>query len=178
MWAWFLRSGSGGPSAWSVGNVHADGLGILVKGLKWTIRDSVDIVAGRAMFVDLDVDLARFRVINVYGPMRSGRRLVVFRELNASLNTSRRIILAGDFNVSLDGGGTGSGGLDYSARALAELVRDYALVDTFRAAHPGAPGFTWRNSRGAASRLDYVFVGKETGGVLVFGGSMSTYCPP
>ena len=157
-WKW-------GPSAWSVGNVHADGLGILVKGWKWTIRESVDIVAGRAMFVDLEVDSARFRVINVYGPTRSGRRLEVFRELTASLNTTRRIILAGDFNVSLDGGGTGSGGVDYSARALAEVVRDYALVDIFRAVHPGAPGFTWRNSRGAASRLDYVFVGKETGGV-------------
>ncbi|KAJ8377904.1 hypothetical protein AAFF_G00250550 [Aldrovandia affinis] len=54
--------------------------------------------------------------------------------------------------------GAGEGGIDYSARALAEVVRDFSLVDAYRVSHPSDAGITWRNSRGAASRLDYIFV--------------------
>ncbi|KAJ8398685.1 hypothetical protein AAFF_G00418820 [Aldrovandia affinis] len=61
--------------------------------------------------------------------------------------------------------GAGEGGIDYSARALADLVRDFSLVDAFRATHPTDPGFTWRNSRGAESRLDYIFMGGGLSGV-------------
>ncbi|KAJ8349256.1 hypothetical protein AAFF_G00170560 [Aldrovandia affinis] len=93
-----------------------------------------------------------------------GRRLEVFRDLPGCLSTTRSLILGGDFNVSLDTG-VGEGGIDYSARALAELVRDFSLVDAFRAAHPTDPGFTWRNSRGAESRLDYIFMGGGQSGV-------------
>ncbi|KAJ8416194.1 hypothetical protein AAFF_G00382160 [Aldrovandia affinis] len=34
-----------------------------------------------------------------------------------------------------------------------------------RASHPSDAGFTWRNSRGAASRLDYIFVGGGQSGM-------------
>ncbi|KAJ8399594.1 hypothetical protein AAFF_G00410050 [Aldrovandia affinis] len=61
----------------------------------------------------------------------------------------RSLILGRDFNVCLDGrDGVGEGGIDYSARALAEVVKDFCLVDAFRALHPSDAGFMWRNSRG------------------------------
>ncbi|KAJ8406917.1 hypothetical protein AAFF_G00291930 [Aldrovandia affinis] len=95
-----------------------------------------------------------------------GRRLEVFRDLPGCLSTTRSLILGGDFNVRLDGrDGAGEGGTDYSARALAEVVRDFSLVDAYRASHPSDAGFTWRNSRGAASRLDYIFVGGGQSGM-------------
>ncbi|KAJ8400411.1 hypothetical protein AAFF_G00397940 [Aldrovandia affinis] len=76
------------------------------------------------------------------------------------------LILSGDFNACLDGrDGMGKGGIDYSARALAEVVNDFTLVDAFRALHPSDAGFTWHNSRGAASRLDYIFVGGGISGM-------------
>ncbi|KAJ8397771.1 hypothetical protein AAFF_G00434600 [Aldrovandia affinis] len=61
--------------------------------------------------------------------------------------------------------GAGEGGIDYSARALAEVVRDFSLVDAYRVSHPSDAGITWRNSRGAASRLDYIFVGGGQSGM-------------
>lgn len=161
----FSREWVWGPSAWSVGNVHADGVGILCRGQSIEMQEAVSVIGGRVMFADINFNNLRLRVFNVYGPTRSRQRLEVFRELTASLSTSRSIVLGGDFNVSLDGVGAATAGVDYSARALAGLVRDYSLKDAFRAAHPGDPGFTWRNSRGAASRLDYIFVGRELGDV-------------
>ncbi|KAJ8399008.1 hypothetical protein AAFF_G00416750 [Aldrovandia affinis] len=50
-------------------------------------------------------------------------------------------------------------------RALAEVVKDFSLVDAFRALHPSDAGFTWRNSRGATSFLDYIFVGGGISGM-------------
>ncbi|KAJ8355076.1 hypothetical protein AAFF_G00101530 [Aldrovandia affinis] len=49
--------------------------------------------------------------------------------------------------------------------AACSPVRDFSLVDAFRATHPTDPGFTWRNSRGAESRLDYIFMGGGLSGV-------------
>ncbi|KAJ8400184.1 hypothetical protein AAFF_G00398780 [Aldrovandia affinis] len=91
-------------------------------------------------------------------PAERGRRLEVFRDLPRCLSPMRSLILGGDFNVCFDGrDGVGEGSIDYSA--LAEVVKDFFLVDAFRASHPSNAGFTWRNSRGAMSRLDYIFVG-------------------
>ncbi|KAJ8409173.1 hypothetical protein AAFF_G00241940 [Aldrovandia affinis] len=81
-----------------------------------------------------------------------GRRLEVFRDPPGCLSTALSVILCGDFNVCLDGrDGVGEGSIDYSARALAEVVKNFTLVDAFRALHLSDAGFTWRNSRGAAS---------------------------
>ncbi|KAJ8416267.1 hypothetical protein AAFF_G00382890 [Aldrovandia affinis] len=55
------------------------------------------------------------------------------------------------------------GGIDYSARALTEVVKDFSLVDAFRALHPSDAGFTWHNSRGAAS--PYIFMGGGISGM-------------
>ncbi|KAJ8399582.1 hypothetical protein AAFF_G00409930 [Aldrovandia affinis] len=94
-----------------------------------------------------------------------GHRLEVFQDLPSCLSTMRSLILGGDFNVCLDGrDGVGEGSIDYSARALAEVMKDFSLVDTVRALHPSDAGFTWHNYRGAASRLDYIFVGRGISG--------------
>ncbi|KAJ8361720.1 hypothetical protein AAFF_G00429620 [Aldrovandia affinis] len=55
--------------------------------------------------------------------------------------------------------------VDYSVRALEGVVGDFNLADAFRTVHPGDAGYTWRNSRGKASRLDYIFVGGGICGV-------------
>ncbi|KAJ8406869.1 hypothetical protein AAFF_G00291450 [Aldrovandia affinis] len=66
----------------------------------------------------------------LYAPVRRGHRLEVFRDLPGCLSTMRSLTLGGDFNVCLDGrDGVGKGGIDYSARALTEVVKDFSLVD-------------------------------------------------
>ncbi|KAJ8416015.1 hypothetical protein AAFF_G00380370 [Aldrovandia affinis] len=93
-------------------------------------------------------DAAVFAWEWVWSPSGWGSRLEV------CLSTMRSLILGGEFNVCFDRrDGVGKGGIDYSARALAEVVKDFSLVDTFRALHPSDAGFTWRNTRGAVSRL-------------------------
>ncbi|KAJ8398706.1 hypothetical protein AAFF_G00419030 [Aldrovandia affinis] len=100
---------------------------------------------------------------DVFLLQEGGHRLEVIRELPGCLSTSRSLILGGNFNVCIDvgrgGERAGEGGVDYSARALEGVVGDFGLTDAFRTAHPGNAGYTWRNSRGALSRLDYIFVG-------------------
>ncbi|KAJ8358310.1 hypothetical protein AAFF_G00014730 [Aldrovandia affinis] len=59
----------------------------------------------------------------------------------------------------MEGEAGGEETTDHSARALKKMIGDFALVDVFRTVHPGDAGYTWRNSRGAVSRLDYIFVG-------------------
>ncbi|KAJ8416012.1 hypothetical protein AAFF_G00380340 [Aldrovandia affinis] len=99
-------------------------------------------------------DAAAFEWEWVWSPSGWGSRLEV------CLSTTRFLILGGEFSVCFDRrDGVGKGGIDYSARALALVVKDFSLVDTFRALHPSDAGFMWRNTRGAVSRLDYIFVG-------------------
>ncbi|KAJ8398696.1 hypothetical protein AAFF_G00418930 [Aldrovandia affinis] len=99
--------------------------------------------------------------------VQGGRRLEVIRELPGCLSTLRSLILGGDFNLCLDGGGGGVGEetTDHSARALKKMIGDFALIDVFWTVHSGDAGYTWRNSRGAVSRLDYIFVGGGICGV-------------
>ncbi|KAJ8398700.1 hypothetical protein AAFF_G00418970 [Aldrovandia affinis] len=160
----FTREWGWGPSGWSVGGVHADGVGILFRGASFVVEEVVSTVVGRVLYVDFLFQRSQFRVVNVYSPAQRGRRLKVFQDLPGCLLTTRSLILGGDFNVNLDTG-AGEDGIDHFARALADLVRDFSLVDAFRATHPTDPGFTWRNSRGAASRLDYIFMGGGQSGV-------------
>ncbi|KAJ8361959.1 hypothetical protein AAFF_G00409140 [Aldrovandia affinis] len=159
----FTREWVWGPSEWSVGGVHSDGVGILFRGFSFVIDEAVGFITGRVIFVDFTFMSVKYRIVNVYAPAQEGRRLEVFRELPGCLSTSRSLILGGDFNVSLDGGcggaRAGEGGVDYSVRALEGVVGDFSLADAFRTVHPGDAGYTWRNSRGKASRLDYIFVG-------------------
>ncbi|KAJ8416188.1 hypothetical protein AAFF_G00382100 [Aldrovandia affinis] len=76
-------------------------------------------------------DEAAFTREWVWGP--SGW-LEVFRDLPGCLSTMWSLILGGDLHFCLDGrDGVGEGGIDYSARALAEVVKDFSLVDAFRA---------------------------------------------
>ncbi|KAJ8403286.1 hypothetical protein AAFF_G00355030 [Aldrovandia affinis] len=108
-------------------------------------------------------------------PRLEGHRLEVFRDLPGCLSTMQSLILGGDFYVCLDGrDGVGKGGIDYSAGALAEVVKDFSLVDAFRALHPSDAGFMWCNPRGVASCLYYIFVG---GGISGFYGSVWTLWP-
>ncbi|KAJ8355136.1 hypothetical protein AAFF_G00091360 [Aldrovandia affinis] len=159
----FTREWVWGPSEWSVGGVHSDGVGILFRGFSFVIDEVVGFITGRVIFVDFTFMSVKYRIVNVYAPAQGGRRLEVFRELPGCLSTSRSLILGGDFNVSLDGGRggawAGEGGMDYSVMALEGVVGDFSLADAFRTVHPGDVGYTWRNSRGKASRLDYIFVG-------------------
>ncbi|KAL2080679.1 hypothetical protein ACEWY4_024472 [Coilia grayii] len=145
---------TGGPSVWGGGNVRADGVGILFRGWDFTMHVVWEVVAGRVLCVDAGWRGVQLRLINVYAPCVPGERRRVFAEVAPLLHTSRLVVLGGDFNSSLDTAPSGD---------LGGLVGGLPLVDAFRVAGDGSPGFTWRNSRGQASRLDYLFVSAGVG---------------
>lgn len=62
----------------------------------------------------------------------------------------RTIIWAGDMNVDLD--------KSKDSLQVKNLIKEYSLLDAYRKVNKIEPGHTWGNSRGAKSRLDYVFI--------------------
>lgn len=156
----FTREWTWGPTVWSVGSVHASGIGILFKGFAFGVSEVVSIMVGRVVYVDLCYQGLKMRVVNVYGSVLGGQRMECFRLLPGVLLTVRTVIMGGNFNTSLDRNLAvgGQGPVDYTSRALKDVVLDFGLVDVWRAFNPGGEGATWRNSRGLAARLDYVFV--------------------
>ena len=153
----FVKEWRRGESRWGVGGVHSTGVGVLFKGSHSSVRDCFSFVQGRVLVVDFDQGGNKFRLINVYAQAEGAGRRELFCGLDTVMCTDRLLILGGDFNVSLDRGG------DNSGRHLETLIKNYSLVDVFRSCSPADPGFTWCNSRGNRSRLDYFFVDKEHG---------------
>lgn len=139
---------------WGGGNVNADGVGILFRGWGFDVQSSWEVVAGRMLCVDFAWQGRQFRCVNVYAPSVPGERGGFFDLLRPLLFTNRATFLGGDFNVSVDGPSDGG---------LGAVVAAHGLRDAFRVAGDGSDGCTWGNSRGARSRLDYLFVSEWVG---------------
>lgn len=138
-----------GPSLWGVGNVKADGVGILFYSGEFVIESANVIIPGRVIVADVRWRGVAFRFINVYAPSKIEERESFLENIAPVLYTNRFIVLGGDFNVSLD---------NASGVNLARLVGEFSLRDSFRVAGGIEPAYTWRNSRQGASRLDYLFL--------------------
>lgn len=145
-----------GESRWSVGGVHSSGVGVLLKDKEMEVVQSFSVVPGRILSMDVNWRGQKLRMINVYAPTDMASRKECFLVLQDLFVTNRHIIMGGDFNVSLDKGG----GHDYTGGMLKGILLQFSLVDGFRKCNPKLEGVTWRNSRGAKSRIDYFFVSK------------------
>lgn len=137
-----------GPSVWGAGNARADGVGILFYSWEFLVEATNIIFPGRVIVADVRWRGVAFRFVNVYAPSKLGERGGFLDILAPVLYTNRLVILGGDFNMSLD---------NASGRVLSQLVADFSLRDSFRAAGGVVPTCTWRNNRQDASRLDYLF---------------------
>ena len=103
--------------------------------------------------MDLDWQTAKLRIINVYADVDRAARKDLLSNLGFLFLTNRSVRTAGDFNIFLD--------KDQNVLALKNFISDYHLKDGYRELHKGDPGFTWGNSRGARSRIDYIFLPRE-----------------
>lgn len=63
-----------GPSFWGVGNVNADGVGILFYSWDFVIESAIVIIPGRVVVVDVRWRGISFRFVNVYAPSKLGDR--------------------------------------------------------------------------------------------------------
>ena len=149
----FSGEWSKGESVWGVGNVREDGVGMLFRGTV-KVESSVCVVPGRVLCVDGIWKGVGVRWVNVYAPSVRARRVGFFEGLAPLLMTNRVVVFGGDLNVVVGGGGGGEG-------ELVKLCRDFGLRDAFVATGEEGAGHTWSKSRGARSRLDYIFVSRR-----------------
>ena len=63
--------------------------------------------------------------------------------------TNRHVVIGGDFNSQSEG--------SKAEASLINIVTKYNLVDSYKKVNPDDLGIKWSNSRGAKSRIDYIF---------------------
>uniref|UniRef100_A0A8K9V1F6 Reverse transcriptase domain-containing protein n=1 Tax=Oncorhynchus mykiss TaxID=8022 RepID=A0A8K9V1F6_ONCMY len=153
----FKREWDKGESFWGIGGVHSTGVGILCGHREVKIENTFVIMQGRVLGIDVKFREARYRLIGVYGPQVAAYRREMVDCLAPLCVTNRHLVIGGDFNIDLGVGG------DSSAGAISGLMACHGLVDGGLHTTPAMVGPTWRNSRGVARRLDYIFVSRSLG---------------
>lgn len=125
-----------------------------------------DLLPGRMQRVDVTLHGLNFSLFNVYAPNIGTERTLFFGKLNTALTSvpqGRIIVLAGDFNCTLDHT------LDrnheephsHSAEAFRKLIIYYDFVDVWREAFPNIKQYTWlkvNSNMVSAARLDRIYV--------------------
>ncbi|KAL7852889.1 hypothetical protein SRHO_G00186740 [Serrasalmus rhombeus] len=150
--ALFSQEWRRGKAYWSVGGVHSTGVGILFGDRSFEKVSPFTIAQGRALGVDATWRGQNLRVLCVYAPVDPSSRIAFLEALAPFCYTNRHVVVAGDFNINLEGRD------DASVKHFKKLVAGFSLIDGFKVCNPGNPGHTWHNSRGASSRIDYILV--------------------
>ena len=146
-----------GMAYWSVGGVHSTGVGILLGDRTFEKVSPFTIAQGRALGLDATWRGQNLRVLCIYAPVEASSRIDFLEVLAPFCVTNRHLVVAGDFNINLERD------VDVSLKHFKKLICDFGLIDGFDFCNPGNPGYTWHNSRGASSRLDYILASSSIG---------------
>ena len=119
---------------------------------------------GRSIVMEAEVQGLPFLFVNIYAPSKTQDQCCFFDKLNDNIedcvaNRELKIILGGDFNVTLDSDLGCSGGRPFtkdSVKNMQNLRFDFDLVDIWRIRNPERRRFTWREKNPFIQRrLDY-----------------------
>ena len=156
-----------GKSYFSFGASRTGGVAVLIRD---GLNCSVDYVKygheSRSLIVDITIEGLALRIINVYCPNDSLERNNFLRDLDNKIQSTRTIVLAGDFNFvedpRLDRQGGNPDRTDSSRPVMAALTSMGDLVDIFRAKRPTDREFTfydhiWQSR----SRLDRIYISRQ-----------------
>ena len=172
----FEERWSHGLSIWSGDNDNrSSGVAVLFKGWRVNIKRVQHIIQGRVLCIDIELNNACVRIINVYCPADLQKRLETLTAIQPFLVCASEVILGGDFNCLVDAKdrlSTGAVRLDSSTLTLKNILKDFRLKDTFRAMNPRRPGYTWTNGR-THSRIDFLLT---TRGLSVHSASVTPVC--
>ena len=122
---------------------------------------------GRINVDAVEIGSEQYTCINVYAPTNENEKVLFFNELSAMMMTKlnrKNIILAGDFNVTLEKEDKKFGNYtpSNSAETLKQLLQTHHLVDIWRHRHPNKKMYTWsRNHPKIMCRLDYFFISHD-----------------
>lgn len=121
------------------------------RGVTWLVKRTLDASCdpiyadpeGRLLVLDVTVKDVAFRFIGVYAPNNHAELVSFFRRIEPFMNSSRRLVLAGDWNAVLDpeldrGVNTRRDtNQNRDAKAFRDFVDKFDLVDKFRNEKPG-----------------------------------------
>ena len=156
-----------GQAVLSHGSSLSAGVAVLLSAeFQGQLVNAVELLPGRMLRVDVDLHGLCFSFFNVYAPNTGSDRSAFFEKLHEALKDcpqERIIVLAGDFNCTLDHQ------LDRnheephppSADKLRSVVRFHDLVDVWREAFPTVRQYTWMKGQSnviSAARLDRFYV--------------------
>jgi len=125
---------------------------------------------GRSIVMEADVQGSPYLFVNIYAPNKTQDQCRFFDKLNNNIedcvaNKELKILLGGDFNVTLDSDLDCSGGRPFtkdSVKNVQNLCFDFDLVDIWRIRNPDRRRFTWRQkSPFIQRRLDYWLISDE-----------------
>ena len=134
------------------------------RGVSWLINRNLKATcslvfsdpAGRLCVLDATIKDKAFRFIGVYGPNVTSELPEFFQRIEPFMTSSRRLILAGDWNAVLDPmidrGGARRVTNNLDARHFRKFVERFDLADKFRELHPNQVEWTW-TARGASAQL-------------------------
>ena len=150
------------------GQSNSTGVAILIKKdivEEVKILNQVNIVPGRAMFVEIDYFGTIFGLVNIYCPNKDDTDFLnkVFLEA-CSISNSENLILGGDWNTILDNdldkaGGAPSHSNIKCQKLLNGIMADWGLSDIFRLKNPNARIYShFDHQHKTHTRLDFFLI--------------------
>lgn len=151
------------------GSTHSRGVAILIrKGFDFKSKSSRSDEEGRYLILEASIQDANFLLVNIYAPNVISKQSSFFLTLSDLISEQGqsapdcKILLGGDFNVTLDPALDCSGGnpsLKESVKFLEDIMMENDLVDIWRIRNPDNKRFTWRQKNPIIQRrLDYWFI--------------------
>ena len=137
---------------------------------KFTVNKISHDNGGRILILEANIDDEIFILVNFYNSNTESEQIKSLNELNHmlndfSINSSKRVIFAGDFNMIFDINLEASGGSPTlkkrSISKLLQILEQYNLVDIWRIRNALSKRFTFRKNHFSGfiqRRLDYVFI--------------------
>ena len=141
---------------------------LIRKGFDFKFKSSRSDEEGRSLILEASIQDANFLLVNIYAPNVIPKQSSFFLTLSDLISEQGqsapdcKILLGGDFNVTLDPALDCLGGnlsLKESVKFLEDIMMENDLVDIWRIRNPDNKRFTWRQKNPIIQRrLDYWFI--------------------
>ncbi|GBG86201.1 hypothetical protein CBR_g41105 [Chara braunii] len=159
-----------GPQIWSPAQGTRGGVGILIhKDMQAQVIDAEADLWGRWAWIKAVIGGEKWVLMTVYAPTNWRERAKFFLKLKTIVPKADRLLVVGDWNVSLDEAlrpGAASAGRG-DVQALLDLNAEMMLLNPFPVLNQEDPGYTWfsnlfRNRQDITRRrLDYFLLSEE-----------------
>ena len=148
------------------GSNHSRGVAILIrKSFDFKLKSIRSDEDGRYLILETTIQDVPFLLINIYAPNTTTKQSLFFQTLSELIydegynDFDYKIILGGDWNVTMDPDLDCSGGnpvLKDSVKCVEDIMLNYDLVDIWRIRNPNSKKFSWRQKSPIIQRrLDY-----------------------